>query len=161
MFVDGEQAQLNSVPIEAGNEWWELIWTDHGSVLYQDDHSCWRVKEDRIPQGYVCLSPYFFKIDTLEQRMSDPSFSENYKVLKEDYMPPSDEDIEGMVAIREDLVTYVTEDELIKVWEDRDSGFTTPLAIYTGPGSAGCFAFTTDDAPTPGKYPIMNRTKFR
>ena len=105
-FVDGEQAQLNSVPIEAGNEWWELIWTDHGSVLYQDDHSCWRVKEDRIPQGYVCLSPYFFKIDTLEQRMNDPSFSENYKVLKEDYMPPSDEDIEGMVAIREDLVTY-------------------------------------------------------
>ena len=62
LFTDLKQTQANTRPIGAGNEWWECIWTDRGKVVYREDHSCWRVKADKIPQGYVCLSPYFFKI---------------------------------------------------------------------------------------------------
>ena len=76
-------------------------------------------------------------------------------------MPPSSEDIQGMVAINEKLVTYVNGEKLMKVWEDRGSGATQDLAIYTGPDLAGCFAFTTYDPPTGDKYPILDRTKFR
>ena len=160
VFEHSEQAQANTRPIGAGNEWWECIWTDRGKVVYREDHSCWRVKADKIPQGYVCLSPYFFKIDTLENRMKNSSFPRDFLVLKGNYIPPSDADVQGMVAIQETFVTYVSGEKLIKVWKDRCSGATDPLAIYTGPDFCGCFAFTTYRQPKGGSYPILDRSKF-
>ena len=122
-------------PIGAGNEWWELIWTDRGSFIHPNDHSCWQVRPEQIPQGFVCLSPCFFKIDTLQKTRS------RLLGLKEEYKPPSNEDVRGMVLIREDLVNYVSAEKLLNVWDDSGSGATQSLAIYTGPDSSGCFAF--------------------
>ena len=81
--------------------------------------------------------------------------------LKEEYKPPSDDDVRGMVLVREDLVNFVSAEQLLNVWDDSGSGATQSLAIYTGPGSCGCFAFTTYDPPTGDNYPILDRTKFR
>ena len=64
LFVDAEQARTMARPIGAGNEWWELIWTDRGSFIHPNDHSCWQVRPEQIPQGFVCLSPCFFKIES-------------------------------------------------------------------------------------------------
>ena len=164
MFGNMKEVGAYSRPIGAGKEWWELIWSDcgGGNVVYGNDHSCWRVKADRIPPGFVCLSPCFFKIHTLADRRDDKSlFGESSVILKRDYRPPSSDDVRGMVAVRKDLVTYVSGNVLIKVWDDTGSGVAESLAIYTGPDSCGCFAFTTKKPLIKdGCYPILNPSIF-
>ena len=162
-FANINDAGAYTRPIGAGKEWWELIWTDSGgNVVYGNDHSCWCVKAGKIPRGFVCLSPCFFKIDTLADRRDDKSlFGEKSMVLKSDYRPPSSDDVRGMVAVRKDLVTYVTGRTLSKVWDDTGSGVAGSLAIYTGPDSCGCFAFTTKSPLIKDAcYPILKRTRF-
>jgi hypothetical protein len=160
MFADGEEAERMTRSIGAGSAWWELIWSDHGSRVGFSDHSCWRVRPNKIPAGFVCLSPCFFRINSLRKRMSSSLIPRSFLGLNEGHVPPSADEVEGMVAVRQDLVTYVPAEALRNIWDDRGSHANRQLAIYTGPDFAGCFGFPNYDPPPPGDYPILDRDKF-
>jgi hypothetical protein len=161
VFADNEEAERMTRPIGAGSEWWELIWSDHGSRVGFSDHSCWRVRPHQIPPGFVCLSPCFFRVDSLRKRMSSSWIPRNFLGLNEGHVPPSIDEVDGMAAIRQHLVTYVPAEELRNLWDDRGSHAYRQLAIFTGPDFAGCFGFTNYDPPPPGDYPILDKSKFR
>ena len=73
--------------------------------------------------------------------MRNSWFPRGFVGYNDSQVPPSNEDVVGMVAVKEDLDTYVVGEQLIKVWDDTGSGVAESLAIYTGPDSSGCFAF--------------------
>jgi hypothetical protein len=85
----------------------------------------------------------------------------NFLGLNEGHVPPSIDEVEGMVAVRQHLVAYVPAEELRNLWDDRGSQANRQLAIYTGPDFAGCFGFPNYDPPPPGDYPILDHSKFR
>ncbi|KAI5056446.1 hypothetical protein GOP47_0028264 [Adiantum capillus-veneris] len=133
--------------VRGGANWWKQLWNDEGSGK-SDDFTCWIIREDRIPRGYVCLSPCFFKVQKNGQgQLRDP---------------PTDSEVSSMVLVKEELATYLPASSLNRVWIDQGTHADQYLAIYTGPDGVGCFGCNNRDWVRPTKaFPVLNRSKGR
>jgi hypothetical protein len=102
-----------------------------------------------------------FTVNSHEKRRMFKSLNpRNFRGFSEGYVPPSIDEVKGMVTVRQDLVTYIPAEELGNFWDDRGSLAYQRLTIYTGPDFVGCFGFPNYDPPSPGHYPILDRSEF-
>ncbi|XP_024527327.1 uncharacterized protein LOC9652601 [Selaginella moellendorffii] len=133
-FLSGAQ---DTIAVLGGPQWWEQIWGSSRA----DDYAVWGIKKDKVPIGFHCLSPAFFKKDRGRA-------------------PPTTSEVQGQVLVKSDLVEFIDAEALVLVWNDRGSGASQDVSIYTLPDHLGAFAFPNYGPPPKGtSYPMINLSK--
>ncbi|KAL3685454.1 hypothetical protein R1sor_003476 [Riccia sorocarpa] len=141
LYLQFNQSSLIQ-PVGSGDEWWTQLWNDSGSGR-PNDYTIWQITPQRIPPGFTCLSPYFFKKSRTGRRD-----------------PPTADEVQGQVLVKDELVTKISGDKLKNVWTDQGTHARADVSLYTGPDGLGIFGFNNYDPPSSTTHwPILNQLK--